>query len=231
NGIDPEWGADTELDIHFATMTEYDEEYDFPVAFHPKHLKNVLGEVVSDEGLTQFRIAETEKYAHVTYFLNGGRERQFEGEERVIIPSPGVATYDEVPEMSAREVTERALEAVGKHDLLVLNYANPDMVGHTGDYDAVVEACEVVDKCTGKLVDALLEEGVEVIVTADHGNAEDMGTPEDPHTAHTFNDVPFIYVNENGELDERGELRDIAPTLLRFLGVEIPEEMTGDPLV
>lgn len=234
NGINPVWQNDFDvesLNIQFATMTEYDEEYPFPVAFPPNQPQNVLGEVVSEEGLTQFRIAETEKYAHVTYFLNGGREQEFPGEERVIVPSPDVSTYDKVPEMSAYEVTEEALRAVGEYDLLVLNFANPDMVGHTGDYDAAVEACEVVDECTGRLVGNLIEMGAEVVVTADHGNAEDMGTPDNPHTAHTFNEVPFIHVGSEGRLDEMGELQDIAPTLLGFLDVQVPDEMTGEPLV
>ncbi|MFP4174298.1 MAG: 2,3-bisphosphoglycerate-independent phosphoglycerate mutase [Halobacteriales archaeon] len=234
NGIEPEWegadGAETALDVEFATMTAYDEEYDIPVAYPAEQPANVLGSVLADAGLTQFRIAETEKYAHVTYFLNGGREREFEGEKREIVPSPDVPTYDEKPEMSAYEVTERAVEAVGDHDVIVVNYANPDMVGHTGDYDAAVEACEAVDECAGRLVDALRDEDAEVIVTADHGNAEKMGTPEDPHTAHTFNDAPFIHVE--GDVNAKdGELRDIAPTLLELLGVDTPDEMTGEPLV
>ena len=234
NGIEPEWedeaGAETALDVRFATMTSYDEEYDLPVAYPSKQPKNVLGRVLSDAGLTQFRIAETEKYAHVTYFLNGGREREFDGETREIVPSPDVPTYDEKPEMSAYEVTDRAVEAVGEHDVIVINYANPDMVGHTGDYDAAVKACEHVDKCAGRLVDALREEGAEVIVTADHGNADDMGTPENPHTAHTFNPAPFIHIDGEGDA-EGGELRDIAPTLLKLLGIDKPDEMTGESLV
>ncbi|MFP4188173.1 MAG: 2,3-bisphosphoglycerate-independent phosphoglycerate mutase [Halobacteriales archaeon] len=234
NGIEPEWegadGAETALDVEFATMTAYDEEYDIPVAYPAEQPANVLGSVLADAGLTQFRIAETEKYAHVTYFLNGGREREFEGEKREIVPSPDVPTYDEKPEMSAYEVTERAVEAVGDHDVIVVNYANPDMVGHTGDYDAAVEACEAVDECAGRLVDALRDEDAEVIVTADHGNAEEMGTPEDPHTAHTFNDAPFIHVEGDANAKD-GELRDIAPTLLELLGVDTPDEMTGEPLV
>jgi len=151
---------------------------------------------------------------------------------REIVPSPDVPTYDEKPEMSAYEVTDRAVKAVesGEHDVLVVNYANPDMVGHTGDYDAAVEACEHVDRCAGSLVWALRDEGAEVIVTADHGNADDMGTPEDPHTAHTFNDAPFVHVEGDGEA-RNGELRDLAPTLLSLLGVEKPDEMTGEPLV
>jgi 2,3-bisphosphoglycerate-independent phosphoglycerate mutase len=231
NGIEPEWeDRDTELDVHFATMTSYDEEYDLPVAYPAEQPQNVLGRVLSDAGLTQFRIAETEKYAHVTYFLNGGREREFEGERREIVPSPDVPTYDEKPEMSASEVTDHAVEAVGKHDVIIANYANPDMVGHTGDYDAAVEACEAVDSCAGRLVEALRDEGADVLVTADHGNAEEMGTSEDPHTAHTFNDAPFVHVDGDGEARD-GELRDIAPTLLSLLGADKPDEMTGGPLV
>jgi len=236
NGIEPErseqGGADTTLDVEFATMTAYDEEYELPVAYPADQPKNVLGRVLSDAGLTQFRIAETEKYAHVTYFLNGGREREFEGETREIVPSPDVPTYEEKPEMSAHEVTERAVEAVesGEHDVIVINYANPDIVGHTGDYDAAVEACEAVDKCAGRLVDALREEGAEVLITADHGNADDLGTPDDPHTAHTFNPAPFVHVDGQEEVGD-GELRDIVPTLLKLLGVEKPDEMTGESLV
>ncbi|MDY6775069.1 MAG: 2,3-bisphosphoglycerate-independent phosphoglycerate mutase [Halobacteria archaeon] len=234
NGIDSDAWDTREypsLDLDFTTMTEYDSEYGLDVAFDPVEPENVLGEVVSDEGMTQMRIAETEKYAHVTYFLNGGREETFDGEERVIVPSPDVETYDETPRMSAREVTDKALEAVGEYDLLILNYANPDMVGHTGDYEAAVEACEFVDMCAGELVDALVEDGAEVIVTADHGNADEMGTPDDPHTAHTFNPAPFIQIDGDGEVERRGELRDIAPSLLKLLGTEAPDEMTGDPLV
>jgi len=236
NGIEPEWseqgGVETALDVDFATMTAYDEKYDLRVAYPSKQPKNVLGRVLSDAGLTQFRIAETEKYAHVTYFLNGGREREFEGETRVIVPSPDVPTYDEKPEMSAYEVTNRAVDAVesGEHDVIFINYANPDMVGHTGDYDAAVEACEAVDECAGRLVEKLRDAGAEVLVTADHGNAEEMGTPEDPHTAHTFNPAPFIHVDGDGEAED-GELRDIAPTLLALLGIKKPEDMTGKSLV
>ncbi len=230
NGIEPEWDDGTALDVEFATMTRYDESYDLPVAYPSEQPENVLGRVLSDAGKTQFRIAETEKYAHVTYFLNGGREDEFEGETREIVPSPDVPTYDEKPEMSAREVTDRAVEAVGVHDVIVVNYANPDMVGHTGDYGAAVEACEAVDDCAGRLVAALREEGAEVVVTADHGNAEEMGTPDDPHTAHTFNDAPFVHIDGEGGARD-GELRDLAPTLLSFLGIDPPDEMTGEPLV
>jgi 2,3-bisphosphoglycerate-independent phosphoglycerate mutase len=231
NGIDPEWdgGAETALDVGFATMTEYDE-YGLPVAYPAEQPANVLGRALADAGKTQLRISETEKYAHVTYFLNGGREEEFEGETREIVPSPDVPTYDEEPEMSAHEVTERAVEAVGEHDVIVVNYANPDMVGHTGEFDAAVAACEAVDDSAGRLVDALREEGAEVVVTADHGNAEEMGTPEDPHTAHTFNDAPFVHVEGKGGARD-GELRDLAPTLLSLLNVEKPDEMTGEPLV
>jgi len=232
NGIEPEWEereAGTELDVEFATMTAYDEGYDLPVAYPTDQPQNVLGHVLSDSGYTQFRIAETEKYAHVTYFLNGGREREFDGETRKIVPSPDVPTYDEKPEMSAYEVTDHAVES-GDHDVLVVNYANPDMVGHTGDYDAAVEACEAVDDCAGRLIGALRDEGAEVLVTADHGNAEEMGTPENPHTAHTFNPAPFIHVDGQGEAED-GELRDIAPTLLSLLDIEKPDEMTGESLV
>ncbi len=232
NGIEAEWpaGDDTAVDVEFASMTVYDEEFPVPAAYPSEQPENVLGKVVADAGLTQFRIAETEKYAHVTYFLNGGRERKFQGEVREIVPSPDVETYDLRPEMSAYEVTDHAVEAIGRHDVLVLNYANPDMVGHTGDFDAAVMACEHVDRCAGRVVDALRKEGAEVLVTADHGNAEEMGTKEDPHTAHTFNQVPCIHVDGDGDVDD-GELRDVAPTLLEFLDLEKPMEMTGSSLV
>ncbi len=229
NGLG-DW-RDMGLDIDFVTMTEYDKEYSLPVAFYSETPKNTLGEVISNNGLSQFRIAETEKYAHVTYFLNGGREKVFKGEKRQIIPSPDVSTYDVVPEMKAYEVTEKAKKAVDNYDFLVLNYANPDMVGHTGDYRATIKACEVVDECVGDLTDSLLNNGYEVIIVADHGNAEDMGTEQEPHTAHTFNPTPFIYLNGTGRIEETKELRDIAPTILDLIGIDIPKEMTGKPLV
>jgi 2,3-bisphosphoglycerate-independent phosphoglycerate mutase len=228
-------------------MTEYDATFDLPVAFAPTRPEDTLGEVVSRQGLTQLRLAETEKYAHVTYFLNGGREVEFEGERREIVPSPDVPTYDRQPEMAAPEVTDTAVEVIESEDpdLLVLNYANPDMVGHTGDFEAAVAACEAVDDGLGRLVPVLLEHGAHVVLTADHGNADDMGSPEDPHTAHTLNPVPFVYLapgeaveaDEGDDLSggysvrEGGTLADIAPTLLGVMGLDRPAAMTGESLL
>ncbi|MFC3477358.1 2,3-bisphosphoglycerate-independent phosphoglycerate mutase [Halobacterium litoreum] len=227
-------------DVPVATMTEYDETFDLPVAFPSKEPADTLGEVLSREGLTQFRVAESEKYAHVTYFLNGGREVEFDGETREIVESPDVPTYDLQPEMSAPEVTDTVLDALAGDDpdVLVLNYANPDMVGHTGDFDAAVEAVEAVDAELGRLVPALREAGAHVLLTADHGNADDMGTPEEPHTAHTFNPVPFVALDADAGDDlsgghsirEGGALRDVSPTLLSLLGIEKPAAMTGSSL-
>ncbi|MFB6077702.1 MAG: 2,3-bisphosphoglycerate-independent phosphoglycerate mutase [Halarchaeum sp.] len=236
--VRPEWDVPTDPpEIAVSTMTEYDQTFDLPVAFEPHEPEQTLGEVVSEAGRTQLRIAESEKYAHVTYFLNGGREVEFDGEVRKIIESPDVPTYDLQPEMSAPEVTDTAIETVEEDpDFLVLNYANADMVGHTGDYEAAVEAVEAVDEQVGRLVPALREAGAHVHVTADHGNADDMGTRDDPHTAHTFNPVPFVYLPPHGdggarEVREGGSLRDVAPTLLARAGLDAPDEMTGEDLL
>jgi len=241
--IRPEWGVDTDPpETRLVTMTEYDATFDLPVAFPPRQPENTLGEVVANEGWTQGRLAETEKYAHVTYFLNGGREVEFDGERREIVPSPDVPTYDETPAMSAPEVTDAALAMVEDTDpdLLVLNYANPDMVGHTGDFDAAKAACEAVDEQVGRLVPALLDAGANVVLTADHGNADDMGTAEDPHTAHTLNPVPVVLLtpDEDGEPSDGGYsiredagLAALSPTLLDLVGVERPPEMTGESLL
>ncbi|MFT4947344.1 MAG: 2,3-bisphosphoglycerate-independent phosphoglycerate mutase, partial [Natronomonas sp.] len=225
-------------EIEFVTMTEYDETFGLPVAFPPNQPENTLGAVLADRGLTQLRIAETEKYPHVTYFLNGGREVEFEGELREIVPSPDVATYDQRPEMSAGAVTDRALAHIAEDDpdVIVLNYANPDMVGHTGDFDAAVAAVEAVDANLSRLLAAFADAGAHVLVTADHGNADEMGTPEKPHTAHTTNPVPIFYRAPDGtdggrQLREGGTLADIAPTVLSLLGVDKPAEMTGESLL
>ena len=200
-------------------------------------LANTIGEVVAGAGLSQLRLAETEKYAHVTYFLNGGVETPFAGEERILVPSPKVASYDLRPEMSAHEVTERLVEAVrgGRHDLIVVNYANADMVGHTGKLEATIAAVEAVDACLGRLAEALEEVGGVALITADHGNAETMNDPESagPHTAHTTNLVPAIVVNPprpGFELRD-GRLADVAPTLLALLGLPVPAEMSGESLL
>ncbi|MFB6128626.1 MAG: 2,3-bisphosphoglycerate-independent phosphoglycerate mutase [Halorhabdus sp.] len=239
NSIDPDWEYDLDPpETYYVTMTQYDETFDLPVAYPPNQPENTLGEVVSDAGGTQLRLAESEKYPHVTYFLNGGREVEFEGELREIVESPDVPTYDEQPEMSAAEVTDTAIQYIESDDpdLLVLNYANPDMVGHTGDFDAAVAAVEAVDEQLGRLVDAVQEAGGDALITADHGNADDLGTEDDPHTAHTLNDVPIVYLTSEGTDGGRtvrsgGSLCDIAPTLLELLAIDQPAEMTGESLL
>jgi 2,3-bisphosphoglycerate-independent phosphoglycerate mutase len=225
------------IPLHFASMTQYDETLNVPVAFPPTLIVNTLGEVVSQAGYTQLRIAETEKYAHVTYFFNGGAEHPFAGEERLLIPSPKVATYDLKPEMSALEVTDKVVEAIksGKYDLIILNYANGDMVGHTGILDAAISAVTTVDQCVGRLVDAMRDRGGITLITADHGNAEAMLDPEtgEPFTAHTTNKVPLVMVSEihRGSKLREGILADIAPTILELAGIAQPAEMTGKSLL
>jgi len=220
----------------FVCLTRYDANFDAPVAFAPDNLRNTLGEVLANRGLRQLRIAETEKYAHVTFFLNGGREQPFEGEERILVPSPKVATYDLQPEMSCPEVTDRLVEAIeaGTFDVIVCNYANPDMVGHSGDLQAAIRAVEAVDAAVGRVVEATLARGGELLVTADHGNVEMMRDPEtgQPHTSHTVGPVGLIHVGaRQASLREGGSLRDLAPTLLDMAGVPVPEEMTGRSLL
>ncbi|MFO7819735.1 MAG: 2,3-bisphosphoglycerate-independent phosphoglycerate mutase [Halanaerobacter sp.] len=234
NGFDRE--VDPKLEV--VCMTEYDETIDAPVAFPPVELDNILSKVLSDNDKKQLRIAETEKYAHVTFFFNGGKEKAYEGEDRKIIPSPDVATYDLKPEMSAYEVKDEVVDRVNNndYDLVVLNYANPDMVGHTGDMDAVVEALEAVDECLGETIEAIQAQGGAAFITADHGNSEQMKDYEtdEPFTAHTSNLVPLIYVNDedkDAELIEDGKLADFAPTILDLLEIEVPEEMTGSNLI
>ncbi|MFB6170921.1 MAG: 2,3-bisphosphoglycerate-independent phosphoglycerate mutase [Haloarculaceae archaeon] len=237
--VRPEWGFETDPpDVRLVTMTEYDETFPVPVAFPPTEPTDTLGAVLAERGLTQLRIAESEKYAHVTYFLNGGHEVAFEGETRQIVESPDVPTYDLQPEMSAPGVTDVAVETIEREDpdVLVLNYANPDMVGHTGDFEAAVEAVEAVDAQLGRLLAALQEAGASVLVTADHGNADDMGTEADPHTAHTLNPVPFVFLAPDGtdggrRVRDGGTLADVAPTLLELVGVEKPAAMTGESLL
>ncbi|MDU4960981.1 MAG: 2,3-bisphosphoglycerate-independent phosphoglycerate mutase [Sporomusaceae bacterium] len=225
------------LQLHFATMTQYDETFDVPVAYRPQTIDKTLGEVISSAGLRQLRIAETEKYAHVTYFFNGGEETANPGEDRVLIPSPKVATYDLQPEMSAPEVTERLLTEIksGKYDVIILNFANTDMVGHTGKLEAAVRAVNTVDACLGRIVEALREQGGVTLITADHGNAEVMVDPETgkPHTAHTTNLVPLILVSERhrGRRLRPGILADLAPTILDLAGLEQPAAMTGKSLI
>ena len=220
----------------YVCLTSYGDEFaDLPVAFPPQTIRNSFGEYLAHLGLAQLRIAETEKYAHVTYFFNGGVEAVYPGEDRVLVPSPRVATYDLQPEMSAPEVTDKLVAAIAsrKYDAIVCNYANGDMVGHTGNYDAAVKAVEALDLCIGRVVAAAREVGGEVLVTADHGNAEMMFDPAtgQPHTAHTLNRVPFVYVGRAATMAPDGALQDIAPTMLALMGLPQPPEMTGKSLV
>jgi 2,3-bisphosphoglycerate-independent phosphoglycerate mutase len=221
----------------YTTMTLYDETFDLPMAFGPQHLEMILGEVVSRQGLRQLRIAETEKYAHVTYFFNGGEETPFENEDRCLIPSPReVATYDQKPEMSASLVADEVVARLDsdQYDFIVLNFANMDMVGHTGVLNAAIKACETVDRCLQKILDKLQAQGGVALVTADHGNSEKMAEPDGkPHTAHTTNPVRLVLVDDDRK-DTRlreGRLGDIAPTLLTLMGIEQPQEMTGRSLI
>ena len=222
--------------VNYVCMAEYDATMpNVEVAYPPVELKNVLGEYLSANGKTQLRIAETEKYAHVTFFFNGGVEAPYEGEDRKVIPSPKVATYDLKPEMSAPEVAEECAARIesGKYDVVILNFANCDMVGHTGVFDAAVKAVEAVDAAVGKVVDATLKMGGVVFLTADHGNAEKMKNPDGtPFTAHTTNVVPFAVIGAGDvKLREGGCLADIAPTMLPYIGLPVPAEMTGKSII
>ncbi len=219
----------------FVSLTEYNSEFDVPVAFPAERLKNVFGEFAARHGLRQLRLAETEKYAHVTFFFNGGVEEPFEGEERILVPSPLVDTYDLQPEMNAPKVTDHLIEAVesGNFDAIICNFANPDMVGHTGNMDAAVKAIEAIDACLGRFLPVLLSAGGEVLITADHGNAEQMRDKEtgQPHTAHTSNVVPLLYVGQRRARLGDGALSDIVPSLIDIMGMEAPPEMTGRSLI
>jgi 2,3-bisphosphoglycerate-independent phosphoglycerate mutase len=220
--------------VHFVTLTLYNETFSCPVAFQPQTLDNILGKVVSEAGKKQLRIAETEKYPHVTYFFNGGVEVAFVGEDRVIVPSPKVATYDLMPEMSALEVTAEVVNRLKEYDLIILNFANPDMVGHTGVVQAGIRAVETIDQCVRQVLEALLAVGGKALVTADHGNCEMMRNPDgSPNTAHTTNLVHFIYVAADSAQYrlKDGILADVAPTLLELLGLPMPKEMTGHSLL
>jgi 2,3-bisphosphoglycerate-independent phosphoglycerate mutase len=215
-------------------MTMYNPSIKAEIAFPPIALKNVVGEVLSNKGLTQLRIAETEKYPHVTFFMNGGRNEEFPGENRILIPSPKVETYDLKPEMSIYEVTDALVADIeaDKHDAIILNFANPDMVGHSGMLEPTIKAVEAVDENLGRVVDAITAKGGHAIIFADHGNAETMLTPEGkPHTAHTTVPVPVIVTKEGATLREGGRLADIAPTMLDLLNIEKPVEMTGVSLI
>ena len=225
------------LNLYFVCMTEYDATLpNVNIAFKPEKLVNTFGEYISNKGLTQLRIAETEKYAHVTFFFNGGEEKQYPGEDRILVQSPKVATYDLQPEMSEPEVTEKVVEAINskKYDAIILNYANSDMVGHTGSMEAAIKALEAVDDGVGKVVEAIRNNDGILLITADHGNAEQMIDYKtgEPHTAHTTNPVPLILVTENENLKiKEGKLADLAPTMLELLGIEKPAEMTGESIL
>ncbi len=231
-----EFEVEKDLDLYYVCMTSYDETMpNVHIAFKKEELKNTFGEYISNNNLTQLRIAETEKYAHVTFFFNGGEEKQYPGEDRILVPSPKVETYDLKPEMSAYEVTDKVVEAINskKYDCIILNYANPDMVGHTGVLEAAIKAIETIDECVGRVVEAINNQDGVLIITADHGNAEQMIDYKtgEPHTAHTTNPVPLILVGmENAKLRE-GRLADLAPTMLDIMNLEKPAEMTGESLI
>lgn len=220
----------------YVMLTQYAASIPAPSAFKPESLNNVLGEYLANNGKTQLRIAETEKYAHVTFFFSGGREEPFAGEERILIPSPKVATYDLQPEMSAPEVTDRIVDAIEhqRYDVIIVNYANGDMVGHTGVFEAAVKAVECLDTCLGRITVALDKVGGEALITADHGNVEQMEDEAtgQAHTAHTCEPVPFIYYGKRpARIREGGVLADVAPTVLTLMGLPVPPEMTGTPIV
>lgn len=221
--------------LDYVCMTQYDATMpNVEVAFKPQTLENTLGEYISNLGMEQLRIAETEKYAHVTFFFNGGVEKQYPGEDRILVKSPAVATYDLQPEMSAYEVTDKLVPAIksGKYDMIILNFANCDMVGHTGVFEAAVKAVEAVDTCVGKVIDAVKEMDGVALITADHGNADKMIDDDgEPFTAHTTNPVPFCVVGYDCELREGGRLADIAPTMLQIMNLPQPEEMDGKSLI
>ncbi|MBS8265888.1 2,3-bisphosphoglycerate-independent phosphoglycerate mutase [Mesobacillus boroniphilus] len=220
--------------LHFVCLTHFSETVDGYVAFEPSNLDNTVGEVISQAGMTQLRIAETEKYPHVTFFMSGGREQEFPGEKRILINSPKVATYDLQPEMSAYEVTDALLKEIEAEnfDAILLNFANPDMVGHSGMLEPTIQAVETVDECLGRIVDLIVSKGGTAIITADHGNADEVVTLEgNPMTAHTTNPVPVIVTKEGVELRKDGILGDLAPTMLELLGLDKPAEMTGTSLI
>lgn len=236
--VDPDFNGfeRTYFPVNFVCMTQYDESMpNVTVAYPPESLEMTFGEYISKKGLTQLRIAETQKYAHVTFFFNGGEEQQFKGEDRILIKSPDVATFDMKPEMSAYEVTDAVVEAIDdeKFDVIILNYANCDMVGHTGIIDAAVKAVESVDECVGRTVNAILKKNGQVIITADHGNADCLIDPvtKAPFTAHTTNPVPMILIGAGDVKLKMGRLCDLCPTMLDLMGLEKPEQMTGESLI
>ncbi|WP_028766645.1 2,3-bisphosphoglycerate-independent phosphoglycerate mutase [Shewanella fidelis] len=221
--------------INFVMLTEYAADIKAPIAYPSSDLVNTLGETLQNRDLTQLRISETEKYAHVTFFFNGGKEEPFKGEDRILIQSPKVATYDLQPEMSSTELTDKLVAAIEStdYDVIICNYPNGDMVGHTGNFEAAVKACEAVDTCIGRVVEALEKVGGECLITADHGNAEQMTdeTTGQAHTAHTSELVPLIYVGRDAEIETGGRLSDLAPTMLTLMGQDVPAEMTGRSII
>jgi 2,3-bisphosphoglycerate-independent phosphoglycerate mutase len=232
-----EFPVDDRPKVEFVCFTMYDQTFDLPIAFPPRQHKNVLAEVWGDLKVNNYRLAETEKYAHVTYFFNGGVEQEYRCERRLLVPSPKIATYDLAPEMSAFKVTDKVLRGIdeGETDVFVINFANPDMVGHTGKLDKTIEACQYVDTCLGWITKRIREARGTTLITADHGNAEQMIDPVtgSPHTAHTTNPVPFHLIDEDSigvKLRSGGALEDVAPTLLGLLSLEKPSEMTGRDL-
>ena len=239
--VDPkfeEFETKKDLELYFVCFTNYDETMpNVKIAFNKSQIQNTFGEYISKKGFTQLRIAETEKYAHVTFFFNGGEEKQYEGEGRILVSSPKVETYDQKPEMSAYEVTQKVLEVIknDEYDCIILNYANADMVGHTGNLEAAIKAAQTVDECVGKVVELVEQKQGNLLITADHGNAEQMVDYKtgEPHTAHTTNPVPLILVTSNKEikLKSGGRLADLAPTMLDLMNLEKPEEMTGESLL
>jgi 2,3-bisphosphoglycerate-independent phosphoglycerate mutase len=220
---------------NFTSLTEYNSDYDIPIAYPAERLSNVFGDFISQLGMRQLRIAETEKYAHVTFFFNGGREEPFEFEDRILVPSPDVATYDQQPEMNAIMLTDEMVKAIegGKYDVIICNYANADMVGHSGNFNAAVKAIETLDDCLARLLASVAQTGGEMLVTADHGNAEMMFNKEtgQAHTAHTTNPVPFVYFGRKAKMASTGALSDVAPTMLYLMGIEQPSDMTGRSLI
>ncbi|MEY2996946.1 MAG: hypothetical protein RIQ82_325, partial [Bacteroidota bacterium] len=223
------------LDLYYCTLTNYDDTFkNIKVVYDKDNLQDTLGETIAKAGKTQIRIAETEKYPHVTFFFNGGRETPFDGENRILCPSPKVATYDLMPEMSAFEIRDKIMPEIAQEnaDFICLNFANPDMVGHTGDINAAIKACETVDQCVSQIVPLALEHGYSTLIIADHGNSETMINPDgSPNTAHTTNPVPLILVDQSIKYIRSGVLGDIAPTILKLMDLDIPEAMTQSPLI
>jgi 2,3-bisphosphoglycerate-independent phosphoglycerate mutase len=230
----PEFGMKT-IPLHYLTMTPYDDKFKgLHIVFPKDNVERTLGEILGNHGKKQLRIAETEKYAHVTFFFSGGREKEFPGEERVLVPSPKVATYDLQPEMSAFKVRDAVINEIGKQkfDFICLNFANGDMVGHTGVYEAIEKAVRTVDECAGEVVKAARSNGYEVIIIADHGNADYAINPDgSPNTAHSLNPVPIYIISDRYKKVSNGRLADVAPTVMKMMGLPIPEEMTGRSLV